>query len=277
MAIDRTSRRGFTLVEMLLVAGMLVLIAGIAVPKLMNQVRGRYLELSARNLGALVSLVRANAQFDGRRYRIRFANEDERDEIEDPWQPIVEREDDPFEAPGEFNPVLASWAHGEALLGKVWCAEVRLGKPTIVQLQEQRDSRGQDIEKEQIKAFEDFEPDRLPLFIEPDGSSEWAVFVFTEAPRDLDLQALEDEVRIEVILDGFTGQSWLQRPFYDEELDLFEEKHWPAVLRQDLLTPRVLTEDDVLEIHERRMIKGFEEDVRRTDEVDESELPKASE
>ena len=36
----------------------------------------------------------------------------------------------------------------------------------------------------------------------------------------------------------------------EEELDLFEEKNWPIVLRQDFLDPRVLTEDDVLELHD---------------------------
>jgi hypothetical protein len=54
--------------------------------------------------------------------------------------------------------------------------------------------------------------------------------------------------RIEVILEGPTGLAWLQRPFYDEELDLFEEKGWPAVLRKDFLDKAVLTEDDILEL-----------------------------
>ncbi|MCC6649874.1 MAG: hypothetical protein IT348_01850 [Candidatus Eisenbacteria bacterium] len=272
MAKRPTTRRGMTLIEIILVMGMLVLIAGIAVPRLMSQLQGRQLELSSRQMAAVISLVRANAQFDGKRYRIRFANEDERDEISDPDQPIIEREDDPMEEPGRFNPVLASWVRGETLMGRVWCAEVRLGKPSIEELRTMRESRGSEIEKEQIRAFEDFDPDRPPLVIEPDGSCEWATFVFTEAPRDYDLQQLEEEVRLELILDGFTGQSWLQRPFYDEEIDLFEEKHWPAVLRQDLLTSAVLTEDDVLEIHERRMLQGQEDSVRRTDEVDEEDL-----
>ena len=55
---------------------------------------------------------------------------------------------------------------------------------------------------------------------------------------------------LDLIVEGATGLSWIQRPFYDEELDLFEEKGWPAVLRQDFLDPRVLTENDVLELRE---------------------------
>ena len=36
----------------------------------------------------------------------------------------------------------------------------------------------------------------------------------------------------------------------EQSRKLFEEKGWPAVLRQDFLSPAVLTEDDVLEIRE---------------------------
>jgi hypothetical protein len=33
-------------------------------------------------------------------------------------------------------------------------------------------------------------------------------------------------------------------------LELLSEKNWPVILRQDFLDPRVLTEEDVLELHE---------------------------
>jgi type II secretory pathway pseudopilin PulG len=271
-----TRQSALTLVEVLLVCGMLVLLAAIAMPALLQQVRARSLEMSARHLGSLVSLVRSQAQFDGRRYRIRFPTEEEREKGKASNQPIIEREDDPMNAPQQFNPVRESWVIGDTLLGRVWCAEVRLGRPTIAQLQEQRKNQTSEIEKLQVEAFEDFDPDLPPLVIEPDGSCEWATFVVTEAPRDTDLRDLVDEIRLEVIVDGFTGQSWVQRPFYDEELDLFEEKNWPVVLRQDLLTARVLTEDDVLEIQERRVIRGYEDSVTRTDKVDSEDLNSGS-
>jgi hypothetical protein len=78
-----------------------------------------------------------------------------------------------------------------------------------------------------------------------------------DSPSDITLEELEDYARIHVIVEGATGLAWLQRPFYEEELDLFEEKGWPAVLRQDFLDPRVLTEDDVLELRETQ-IRGRE-------------------
>lgn len=277
MACRRQTRRtALTLVEVLLVCGMLVLLAAMAMPALLQQVRSRSLEMSARQLGAMVSLVRSQAQFDGKRYRIRFATEDEREDGKAGDQPIIERENDPMDEPQVFSPVRESWVVGNTLLGRVWCAEVRLGRPTIEELQRLRKSRTSEIEQLQVEAFEDFDPERPPLVIEPDGSCEWVTFVLTEAPRNTDLRDLVEEIRLEVIVDGFTGQSWVQRPFYDEELDLFEEKHWPAVLRQDLLTARVLTEDDVLEIQERRVISGYEDLVTRTDKVESGELKDGS-
>ncbi len=139
---------------------------------------------------------------------------------------------------------------GKTLLGDVWCAEVRLGRPTIEEIRKRRERAAEQIDLELKEAFKDIDPQRPPLYVEPDGSSEWAVFILTDAPRDIELDKLEDFPRVELIVDGTTGLAWLQRPFYEEELDLFEEKGWPAVLRQDLVDPRVLTEDDVLEIRE---------------------------
>ena len=109
--------------------------------------------------------------------------------------------------------------------------------------------------------YKKIDPERPPLFVEPDGSCEWATFVLTTAPRDVELDQLEDHPRLWLILDGTIGLAWMQRPFYDEELDLFEEKNWPAVLRQDFLDDRVLTEDDVLEIRETQ-VRGSDVELR---------------
>lgn len=247
----RHERRAFTLLEVSLVIGLMVLLTAIVVPNFIRQIQGEELSRSARQLRSLLTLVRANASFDGKRYRVRFPQEDtDLTGLLDDRQPIIEREDDPIYEPEMFNPVKASWTIGQTLLGKVWCAEVRLGRPTITEIKDRRERAAERISDELRKRYEDFEPQRLPLHIDPDGTSEWAVFVLTSAPRDIEREDLEDFPRLELICDGATGLSWIQRPFYDEELDLFEEKGWPAVLRQDFLAPRMLTEDDVLEIRE---------------------------
>ena len=245
------SRRcgGFTLLEIVLVIGIIVAITAMAIPTLIEEFKRNELVGSARQLRSLLTLVAANACFDGTRYRLRFPEEDEEDPLGGNRQPLIEREDDPIEEPEVFNLVTLPWAVGTTLLGEVWCAEVRLERPTVERLQELEESRSE-IEDALDEEYEDFDPTRLPLVFHPDGTCEWVTFVLTDAPRDVELDELENYARIEVILEGPTGLVWLQRPFYEEELDLFEEKNWPVILRQDFLSPRVLTEDDVLELLE---------------------------
>lgn len=247
--------RAFTLLELVLVVGMLALIAAMVIPTFLEEMRGEALVRSAKQFRSLIALTRANAAFDGKRYRIRFPNEDEEDLFGTQQQPLIEREDDPIDDPEVFSLVEDSWSLGKILLQDIRCAEVRLGRPTIEQLQELRRRGAEEIEEELEEAFgqEDLDSERPPLLIEPDGTSEWATFVLTDAPSDVEIEALEDYDRVELIVDGPLGLAWLQRPFYEEELDLFEEKNWPAVLRQDFLDPRVLTEDDVLEIRETQL------------------------
>ena len=240
------SRRAFTLLEVTLVIGLLAIITAMIIPNFLREVKEEEFPGSARQLRSLLNLVSANACFDGKRYRIRFPEEDEEDPLGGDRQPLIEREDDPIDEPEVFNLVTAPWAIGQTLLGDVWCAEVRLGRPTIERIRATRS----EIKAAITEEVEDFEPERLPLVFDPDGTAEWATFILTEAPRGTGLDELEDHPRIELILEGATGLAWMQRPFYDEELDLFEEKNWPAVLRQDFLDPRVLTEDDVLELRD---------------------------
>jgi len=237
----------FTLLEVSLVIAILVVITAMVVPNLYDEYRQQELPGSAKQFRALLTLVSANAAFDGKRYRVRFPEDDEEDPLGGDCQPLIEREDDPFLEPDVFNLVTDPWAVGKTFLGGVWCAEVRLGRPSIKRLRERRSEIEDAIEEE----LEDFSPERLPLVFEPDGTAEWATFVLVaDAPREIDLEQLEDYERVEVIYEGETGLAWLQRPFYEVELDLFEEHNWPVVLRRDFLDPRELTEDDVLELRD---------------------------
>ncbi len=242
----------FTLIEMVLVVGLLLLISAITIPNFFNEFKREKLPTSASQLRSLVTLVRANAAFDAKRYRIRFAREGETDSLGGIQQPIVEREDDPIAYPEEFNPVTANWAAGKTLLGDVRCAEVRLGRPTVADIMRRRESASRELEQafSTRQQREEFERERPPVYIEPDGTSDWVTFTLTEASSEIPLNEIYQHPGIDVILDGLTGLCWLQRPFYDDELDLFKEKNWPAVLRKDFLTPRMLTEQDVLELRE---------------------------
>ena len=101
---------GFTLVEVSLVVAMLALIAALAVPTLLSEINRKRLPGSARQMRSLLTLVGANAAFDGKRYRIRFPEDDEEDSLGGRIQPLIEREDDPIDEPDEWFLVSAPWA-----------------------------------------------------------------------------------------------------------------------------------------------------------------------
>ncbi|GJM26303.1 MAG: hypothetical protein DHS20C16_27180 [Phycisphaerae bacterium] len=253
----RRVHRGFTLLEILLVTGLLAIVMAMVMPSLMNDFTRAQLPESARQMRALIQLTRANAMIDGLRYRIRFPREDELDGQGDQRQPVVEVEDRPLEFPEEFRPVLAAWARDETLLRGIRCVKVRLGKPTIDQLLGQ-DEYALELEEERLEDIEEsagetYEEEFPPLVLDTDGTSEWATFLLTDAPMDVPAEDLDDETefgRLEVILDGLTGLAWLQRSLFIEELEMMKEHGWPPVLRKDFVQAQKLTEDNVLEIRE---------------------------
>ncbi|UCC29719.1 MAG: hypothetical protein JSU86_16130 [Phycisphaerales bacterium] len=90
------NRRAFTLLEVSLVVGLLLLITAMVVPNFIRQIKADEIARSAKQLRSFITLVRANAAFDGRRYRIRFPDEDELDPLGGDRQPLIEREGDPI-------------------------------------------------------------------------------------------------------------------------------------------------------------------------------------
>jgi hypothetical protein len=224
-------------------------------PALYFALAGEQLPESARQLRALIQLTRANAMYEGRRYRVRFPEDDEIDGQGGQIQPIVEVERDPLTFPEVFTPVRASWAEEATLKRGIRCARVRLGKPTVDLLLGRSGAaeyeRAQEEELE--RALEvDFESGFPPLVIEPDGTCDWVTYLLTDAPLDEDVVDVDPRdspyEMLEVIVDGLTGLAWLQRPLYVEELEMMREHNWPPVLRHDFLNPRALTEENVLEV-----------------------------
>ncbi len=252
-----SQHRGFSLLEILLVTGLLAIVMAMVMPSLTNDFFRAQLPESARQMRALIQLTRANAMIDGCRYRIRFPRDDELDGRGSQRQPVVEVEDRPLEFPEQFRPVLAAWAQDKTLLRDIRCVKVRLGKPTVDQLLGQ-DELALELEDERLEDIEDtagesYEEEFPPLVFDTDGTSEWATFLLTDAPVEVSLEDLDDETkfgRLEVILDGLTGLAWLQRTLYIEELEMMQEHGWPPVLRKDFLQAQKLTEDNVLEIRE---------------------------
>lgn len=250
----RSNPDAFTLIEILLVIGLLAALTMFVVPPVLRDIERARLPESAKQMRSLLRLTRARAMYDGKRYRLRFLEEGDEESLDDvevdPRQPVVEREDDPIGEPGVFNPVKAAWARPDPLLNGVRCIEIRLGKPTLEKIIEKDTEQHEQLVEELGHDVDEIRP---PLYFEPDGTTEWATFVVTNAPLeagDREEEVVEEYGVIEVILDGLTGLAWLQRPFYEEELSMLEENNWPPVFRRDFLDPRPLTEDDVIEIQE---------------------------
>ncbi len=95
--------RAFSLLEIVLVIGLLSILSALAVPNLLRQLTDEKLPGSARELRSLLSMTRAKTMLDGKRHRIRFPRSDEIDARGGTRQPIIERENEPFEDPGVFE------------------------------------------------------------------------------------------------------------------------------------------------------------------------------
>lgn len=121
-----SSRRGFTLLEILLVILLLGLLLGLAWPRLDGSRDAEQLPESARRLKALFSMCRAEAMNDARRYRLYFLQD---------GSVALRVQRDPIEAPEEYVELKRSWAHGDFVLEKVWIEGVQIlpeGPPPVL-------------------------------------------------------------------------------------------------------------------------------------------------
>jgi hypothetical protein len=88
------------------------------------------------------------------------------------------------------------------------------------------------------------------LVFNPDGSTGWVTFVLTNLPFDLEQPESYHVGRIlNVIVDGRTGQTWIQRVLRVEEVELMQEYGASPILHQDFTKPDVITEQNILEVH----------------------------
>ncbi len=175
--------RGFTLLEVVLVLGILAMLAGVAVLNVSAVGRGRTLERGARRLATALRLARADAANRGRRLRLTFDDETAR--------PAVLWEPDPLQAPGEFTDYATQCTWRRLLeTDDVWVQRCEFAGPSVY-----RYVVGAGSADRQAVA----ETDLAPVTFEPDGSSDSVV---------LHLVAAEDPegplARIE--LNGVTGR-----------------------------------------------------------------------
>jgi uncharacterized membrane protein YgcG len=245
----RNGARAFTLLEISLVVGLLVIITGFSWPYLQNHIMGRQLPESAEQFRSLLHMSRATAMLDGKRFRIRFEPE--------AHLPIVEYEKDPFLEPGVFVPVRRDWTTDDRLLGDVHVHEIRLGRPDYTRpydeaaearlaeedtflpddqaAQEDAGTSGAVTTLMYARATDDpIDERRPPIVFETDGSTGWATVIIARAPPSDPLE--EDDPQIWIEIDGRTGLAAVREALTEHQLT---DASW-RIPREKLEPPEIV-------------------------------------
>ncbi len=224
---------GFTLLEVVLVIGLMVLLASFAWPALQSRFDHAQLPESGDQLRSLMELTRAQARIDHRRYRIRFAPNER--------QPIVEWEKDPFQAPGKFEAVKADWTSDDRLLGDAQVHEIRPGRPEYTLPLDDERSEQQETETTEVVVGGDdsavaatddgaaaapppaeklddapIDEKRPALVFEPDGSSDWATIIVANVTSEKPLEDSAEQIWIEI--DGRSGLASIRPSLSEQEM-----------------------------------------------------------
>ncbi len=247
----------FTLIELMVVMGLLVLLGSMVWPAMENQITRSELPESANRICSMLYMARCEAVMEHRRYRIRFEPGEQ--------QPLIEYERNPIRSPGEFELVPSGWAHEQILLGDVQVYEVTPGRPywteplSVTGSADELEEDQEEVEEEQVaaesdeerreqEAFlwgglrdEDIEVDenRPTIVFEADGSSDWATLILAHVDPEEELE--EEEQQLWVVLDGRMGLASIRDQVTEEMLE--DEEFY--VEREKLELPDLLDVDDL--------------------------------
>lgn len=247
-------RRAFTLIEILLVIILLGMIVAFAFPDLGAEAGRRSLTESADRLRSLIVMAHSQAMQDGVRYRIQFpgtpdpldvASGKAEKEVDIPFQtlqPTIQRQVDPMSNPEAFGDFNALWKDPNPLQDGTRCVAVRPGKPNVEECTGQSVIAGPPLTKDRAEF--------VPLTLNPDGTAaDYVTFVLTDLPIDVELGPEHVGHIFNLIVDKRTGQAWIQRALLCDEVELLHEKNASPILHMDFLSPDLITEANILEIH----------------------------
>lgn len=238
-------RRALTFLELLLAIALLALLIGIALPNLAPDLRQRSLTESADRLRALIVMCRAKAMQEGLVYRVSFpGTPDPNDpfadkEVEIPGetlQPIIERQIDPLKNPESFGGFDATWKDISILQPGTRCVAVFPDRPSF-EIRPESPVAGPSI-TEGTAPF-------VHLYMNPDGTTNWVTFVLTDLPYETQIQSYHVGRIFNVIVDGRTGQTWVQRALRTEEVELMQELHVQPLLHIDFTSSQEITEENI--------------------------------
>lgn len=241
-------RAGFTLVELLLVLVVVGALLLLALPDLAATLSSERLPTSARDLRSLLQMCRGHAMTSGLRVRVRFPTDEEAAELPQGYQPIVEIEADPIEQPGVFTPLAVGWASEPVFRKGVRFLRLQFGKPQF--REDDEDPFGFEEQRLRRNVPEEELYFRTIVF-EPDGAFPWVTIQLTDAPPDAEEDEIEEGYqRLNLVMDGTTGEGWIQQPLTEEEIELLKEHNGSPLLRYDRYNAPPLTEDNLLYIDE---------------------------
>jgi len=242
------TRRGFTLLELIVTILILGLIFGFVYPDLEKMFESRKMEESAEQLRSLCIMTRSRAMREGIRYRVQFPGTvDPLDKQADPEvdvpfetrQPEVYRQDRPLEFPDSFVKVEEDWTMQPFLKDGVRCVATFYGTNFD-------ETPGTPIVGPPIT---EGKWEFVALNFNPDGTCDNLTFRLTDLPADVDPMSISPTRVIDLIMDGRTGQTWFQRAFTVEEKDIMEEYGASPILHMDFNSPDPITEENILMIH----------------------------
>ena len=240
-------QRAFTIIEVLLVILLLGLIVAFTYPDLEALMHGRSLEESADRLRTLIVMAHARAMQDGLRYRIQFpGTPDPLDpradkEVDVPWetlQPEVLRQVDALENPDFYGPFPGEWKDQPIMQPGTRCVGVFPGRPNF-DVSANNPIAGPPITEE----FTTF----VPLTFNIEGTCDWVTFVLTDLPFDVQIERHHAPRILHVIVDGRTGQTWIQRALRVEEVEALQKFGATPVFYKDFTDPNEITEERIRE------------------------------
>lgn len=237
------------MVEVLLTIAMLVVIIAFTFPDFGRELQRRSLVESADRLRSLVVMAQAESMRSGLKYRIHFPRTPDPldrhadEEIDVPIvteQPIITRQLDPLNNPDAFGDFDAGWKNQAILQNGTRCVSLRPGRPSF-EITAQSPIAGFSITEGQA-VF-------VPLTFNPDGTCNWVNMVITDLPYQIELEPDHVTRILNVIVDGRTGQTWIQRALRVEEVEVMEKKGASPIMHMDFTSGNLITEDNILEIH----------------------------
>ena len=236
---------------MLLVLSLLALVLAFSLPDYGRMAQSQALLDSAKNLRTLIVLTRAQAMQAGVGHRIFFpgtADPNDRyadKEIDVPFetkQPEVERQKDPLMNPHVYEGTRPEWMLDKIMQDGTRCVAVLPGKPHFG-IRPDSEIAGPSV-TEDLAEF-------VRLGFNADGTTSWVTFVLTDLPFDEEPEERHVGRILNVIVDGRTGQTWIQRALRVEEVEVMQEYNASPILHQDFTDPTAITEANILEVHMR--------------------------